>query len=449
MVDLMDYVGGDPTNADPSPAAVGYSTSTFSNMKRGRPAVMAVGRFHGHEGEHAGMRTIDEMTVTALVCAAYNCAVQLFDVCNADGTLYRSPYTAFKAVFDRIRPIEPFLGGEKIRHVAIYASEDTKDFLYESRSTQETDEYVSGLRETFRAFQEHHIPVDVITNLNLDQLGEYALVCLPDQICLRGDEVDALSTYVQRGGKLLATRFTSLADPDGNHFPNFALADVFGVDYLGPSENPETYVAIPLDLCREAGITDDIEVKFDTQAMVWARPDAEVLARLVLPYTNRLNDSDRWVGCWGNPPGIKTDYPSIVFNQYELGTACYIAGRLTTLNRDVPVEEPRALVYALGRRLLGDDVPLTIQAPPWVIATGFRQPAAGRIVVHLVNSQRELPIMPVRDIAVTLRPQHGEIATAVSTVPDGETLAFRQEEDVITFTIPEVHLYQGAAVTLK
>ena len=456
MAGLMDYVGGDPVQADPAPALISYSASASANMKPDRVALMAVGRFHTHEGQHTGTRSVDEMTVAGLVSAAHNCAYQLFDNCNADGTLYASPFRAFKEVFARLRPIEPLLGGDKIRLVGVYVSEDTKNYLYESRSGEETQQHVSGLQQTFKGFYDDHIPVDVITKLNLDQLDQYGLLCLSDALCLTDEEIEAIRGYVHKGGKLLATRFSSLGDKDGNLRHNFALADVFGVDYLGQTENIETYIAVDPELCHKAGIPDDQEVKVDVQAIVRAREGTQVLGRMVLPYTNRANDRDRWIGCWASPPEIETDDPCIVLNDYGRGQCCYFSGRLTTLSpwpgrphRQLhSVEEPRKLLSALGRSMLGDDIPLTIEAPLWVTVTGYQQAEKGRIVVHLVNCQRDMPILPVRDLQVILRLEGDERVTTVTAEPDTKALAFQQEGSVVTITMPEIQLYQAAVVGL-
>ena len=387
MVELMDYVGGDPVQDDPAPDLISYSASAWANMKPDRVALMAVGRFHTHEGQHTGMRSLDEMTIAGLVSAAHNCAYQLFDNCNADGTLYASPFKAFEDVFGRLRLIEPLLGGDKIRAVAGYVSEDTKNYLYESRSKEEAQQHVSGLQEMFKGFYNQHVPVDVITKLNLDHLDQYRLLCLSDVLCLTEEEVAAIRDYVHNGGKLLATRFSSLGDRDGNLRHNFALADVFGVDYLGQTENIETYIAVEPELCREAGIPEDQEVKVDVQAVVRARGGTKTLGTMVLPYTNRENDRDRWIGCWASPPGITTDDPCIVLNEYGRGRSCYFSGRLTTMSpwpgrphRQLhSVEDPRKLLSALGRSMLGEHIPLTIEAPPWMMVTGFRQPLPVRL----------------------------------------------------------------------
>jgi hypothetical protein len=129
-------------------------------------------------------------------------------------------------------------------------------------------------------------------------------------------EVAQVRQYVKNGGNLLASRSTSLADEDGNRRHNFALEDVFGADYLGETENNETYVKVPPEMCRQANIPDDMEVKVDRQTIVKAKAGADVLGHIVLPHTNRANDMKRWVGCWSSPPGLSTNHPAIVMNQY-------------------------------------------------------------------------------------------------------------------------------------
>ena len=63
MATLIDFVGGDPVQEDPSPAAISYCASAWKNMKPDRVARMDIGRFHSHEVQQVGMRSIDQMTV--------------------------------------------------------------------------------------------------------------------------------------------------------------------------------------------------------------------------------------------------------------------------------------------------------------------------------------------------------------------------------------------------
>jgi len=89
-------------------------------------------------------------------------------------------------------PVKQKLSDEK-ELLGIYISEDTKDYLFESGAQDPIvsgwegvggvpaiREYTSGLFETFRVFQEHGLPIDLITKLNIDQISEYSLLLVPE-----------------------------------------------------------------------------------------------------------------------------------------------------------------------------------------------------------------------------------------------------------------------------
>lgn len=457
---LEDTVAGDPCQNDMSPLSVSFGCNVFSNMAVHPPAHIALGRFHAHEGQHTGMRSLDELMVTAMLCLAYNCSIEAIDTVNVDGTLYESHYRTFKKVFDAMRVMEPFVGGEKIRSVGIYISEETKDFFYETgneytlfewddrKKVLAVDEYTSGLLETFRSFQQHHVPVDLITKLDLEKLNQYALIVVPEALCMSNKEAEYMRSYVQEGGNLLATRFTSLADENGNLRHNFALADVFGVEFLGETENDETYIKVPPDLCRRAEIPEDMEVKVDRQAIVRAHPNTKTMGHIVLPYTNRANDADRWVGCWGSPPGIVSDHPALVMNRYGKGQCCYCAARIHSLNGLVSVEEPRELLYTLGRSMLNELLPLWVDGPACLIVTGFRKPEEKCIIVHTVNAQQEMPIFTLTDIAVELQLSDAEKVRSVILYPQKKPVKFQQEGNRLYFSIPEIKMYEVSVIEL-
>ena len=450
---LADILSGDPSHGEWSSLPISFACNTWSNMTKGYPARMDIGRMRGNEGQHTGTRSVEELTISAAICMAHDLAIEFIDVVNADGTLYDSPFRDYKKVFDFMRPLEPYVGGDKIRSVGIYISDKTKDFLYEQEEYRfisiagpspagSVDPYTSGLEEVFRAFQMHHVPVDLITRLRLDRLEDYDLVVVPDAMCMSEEEADRIRQYVSGGGNLLATRYTSLADWDGNKRHNFALADVLGVDYLGETENNETYIQVSPELCAEAGIPEDMEIKIDRQAIVAARPGTEALGRIVLPYTNRANDAQQWIGIWDSPPGLVTDHPAVVMNDYGDGRSCYLSAHVHARDSHYSVEEPRELMYTLARSMLADRIPLYVDGPPWLVVTGFRKPENGAIVVHLVNAPRDVPVLPLSDVTVTLRLREGEEVSSIAVHPGQRQIAFERDGDAITFTLPEVGLYQ-------
>jgi hypothetical protein len=191
-----------------------------------------------------------------------------------------------------------------------------------------------------------------------------------------------------------------------------------------------------------------MEVKVSEQVVVKAHPNTEALAHIVLPYTNRKNDRDRWVGCWTNPPGIATDYPAIVMNRYGKGRSCYVSFHIHTLDYLFSIEEPRELLYTIASSML-KDVPLSAKnAPPWLLVTGYRKKEEQSIIIHTVNAQQGSRIMPLYDITVEIKLRQDEKVSSVTSHPSKENLVFEQEENLVSFTIPKLHIHQVALIKL-
>lgn len=451
--ELAEMMSGDPVQRDPSPAALVQACSIWDNMSSHHPVRMDIGRFHRGEGQHVGIRDHEVLSAAAFGCWAFGCGVLLIDFLNVDGTFYKSAATAVKNVFDEARPLQQYFGGERLRSVAVYLSEDTRDYWNEAQSKEEALWYVSGVSGPFGVFQQEHIPADIITRLNLDELDQYGLICLPEMLCMRDEEIAQLRAYVERGGNLIASGLTSLGNKWGDRQRNFALADVMGVDYLGETDNNDTYTLVDPELCRRAGIPDDMELKMERQAIVKAREGTEVFGEIVLPATNKENDGDRWISLTATPPQIRTSYPAIVLNNFGKGRCCYMSGRVAagTIWEDFEIREnlfveQQRLYATLGRMLLGETIPLEVKAPWSIISTGLRQPDRDRVVVHLVNYQTKSPFIPVQGIEVSLRLGDGERVEGVKSHPGGEPLQFEQSAGEVRFAAPEIRVHKVITV---
>ena len=86
----------------------------------------------------------------------------------------------------------------------------------------------------FRVGCEEHLPITLITDLDLrsEKLAPFKLLILPNAAALSNAQVGFIRDYVQNGGGLVATCETSLFDELGHPRANFALSDLFGVDYM-------------------------------------------------------------------------------------------------------------------------------------------------------------------------------------------------------------------------
>ena len=127
---------------------------------------------------------------------------------------------------------------------AMVMSDNTRVF-YGRESSKVEQRYLSNVFGTFRAGLEEHLPVAVSNDWNLNEadLAPYRVLVLPNTACLNPGQVQAIKTFVQRGGGLVASVDTSLSSETGTPHKNFRLADVMGVDYQGiptpAAEQPE------------------------------------------------------------------------------------------------------------------------------------------------------------------------------------------------------------------
>ena len=92
----------------------------------------------------------------------------------------------------------------------------------------------------YHALVEDSMPFEMVNDKMLDkeQLKPFKLLILPNIAALSNEQCNQLKAFVENGGSLVATFETSLYDENGKARKNFALADLFGVDYDNGVEGP-------------------------------------------------------------------------------------------------------------------------------------------------------------------------------------------------------------------
>jgi hypothetical protein len=219
---------------------------------------------------------------------------------------------------------------------------------------------------------------------------------------------------------------------------DFMLADVFGASCRGETPEGFTYIAPgPAAGNLLAPYTADRPLSiYGTQFRVEPRDGAEVLATLTLPYTDPA-DLTRYASVWSNPPGRATTSASIVANRFGKGRSLYVAG-------DLERHACHAGIFArLVRSIAPKPFGLESDAPAAVEITRFEQP--GRLIVCLLNFQKDLPNIPVHDIKVRVRTD-GRQARRVSLLPAGKEVPFTARAGRIEFTVPELETFHMLAV---
>ncbi|MFC1562611.1 alpha-amylase family protein [candidate division KSB1 bacterium] len=81
------------------------------------------------------------------------------------------------------------------------------------------------------------IPFDIIFDENLKDLTKYSVLVLANQECLRDDQLLLIRKFVEEGGGLVATEYSSLYNEWRRRRPSFGLKDLFKV------EQPQSNIA--------------------------------------------------------------------------------------------------------------------------------------------------------------------------------------------------------------
>lgn len=215
------------------------------------------------------------------------------------------------------------------------------------------------------------------------------------------------------------------------------LADVFGLSYLGETKEEVTYIS-PVKILEEIfpSISRDYPlILFNSQIKTRAFNNEEVIAHIKLPYTDP-SDPAKFASIHSNPPGIETEYPSILRRKFGKGEVIWVAGPLEAVDRDLH----RDVFVRLIRSLLDGDLSFEVDAPKSIEVTMFRQCEHNRYIVNFLNFQPELPNIPVYNIKFRIKTR-GQRFSKVLILPEKIPLDFEIKGDYLETTIPKVGTY--------
>ncbi len=451
MAELADYLGLD---AGLSEEHLGQSVlcKLYRNLSCHSPIELHILKLPNPLQSHTGIRQVNQLRSNVACGLAHNGATAFIDAINPDGTLYPLVYKHIGEAFRDVDRYKPFLGGRPLVAVGVYLSDITRRYFTRGGSMSRSGgsfwnvpetEYVKGFHGFCKTLLSLHIPFDVFTERNLNDLDKYQAVMLPNTVYMSRTEIDAFSQYVEGGGGLLATKLTSIGDDKFKYRKDFALSSLFGAHYIGETENKENYISIvDTNHAVTKGIPPDMPLySSDYQAMLEAK-GAKVLGRLTLPYTDRKNDMDKFCSIHSSPPGIDTDHPALLVNNYGKGRVCYISA---AIEKDY---EPN--FSSLTKCFLANCIRWTMgEAPPFWLSSGptnlectaFLQDDKKRIVFHLVNFQVDDNPSVVYDVTLNVKIPEGVEIKKVIMPLEGE-LKYEISEKIARIFIPRVEIYR-------
>ena len=395
--------------------------------------------------DHVRLKDEERMRAQAMAASANSSAFLFIDAIDPIGTVNEEKYARVGRAFATTAPFEAYLGGEPIEDIAVYFSGHSQmDFAENgtpvSRVRGSSNKYphLDAVRGACRALQRGHIPFGVITRRQLDSLGAFKAIVLPNVLRMDSEEAEAFRAYVRGGGKLYASRYTSLVEDSGTRHSDFMLADVFGVSYESEEQGGFIYIS-PADDAVAGLIAPQhhvsLRVARDPIRPVRAlcgvprlRAGAgKILATLALPYgypsRGSVNDH-KWASIHSSPPWEEVAAPTIVSNQFGNGRAIYSAVAIEGIEGDAE----RALFTGLVTSMLDGQSSFGASSHPSVWMSAFDQPDKHRVMASFLNYQEELPPAAV-PVQFRLRPPNGRRFTSLALAPNGTKMDFKLAAD--------------------
>jgi hypothetical protein len=306
---------------------------------------------------------------------------------------------------------------------ALLVSEQTRQFY---AGGQVMERFLAHALGAFRVGWEEHLPINLITDIDLraERLSPYKVLILPNAAALSDDQVQTIRGFVRNGGGLVATCETSLFDELGHPRSNFALADLFGVDYEGRPSSPTKRV----ELDKNFAILVNDQYWADRQGaaeMRWGAGDILTSELIADPRLTRVVNGVQ--ASFKGPmvrmsdarppmkramimfPEGRDPIPAVVMGEQGKGRVVYMAAGFDAANFSYAYPYERVVMARALQWAAHEPPPVAIDAPMCIQSTVYRQKDAqgDRLVVHLFNginsaSDHGLPEadVPLREEAV-------------------------------------------------
>ncbi len=284
--------------------------------------------------------------------------------------------------------------------------------------------------------------------LQLERIGKYKAILLPNTALLSDEQCRQLSDYVNHGGSLVATFETSMFNERNERRDDFGLAEVLGIHAAGPvigrPGNANSYMA---RIERPHPILDGFE---DTHWIAGAecrlplKPVENPVLTVVPGYTAYPPELSY-------PPIPRTDEPAVVLRERGPSRLAYFPGDIEpTMWLSGQGDLSRLLVNTIrwvtrGETTVNVDGKGLMEIFAWETEPGF--------AVHVLNYTNPnahhgwfREFYPIGPQKVRFKLPAGRRVTRVELLRAERDIPFHMDGDTIEFTIPSVTEYEVAAL---
>ena len=291
-------------------------------------------------------------------------------------------------------------------------------------------------------------PVESLPEFRLtnDELKDFETLVLPEVEVLSDTQAEVIRQWVKQGGKLIGSYRCGLLNGDFRPRPNFALADVFGVDFVSEERKYATDAAGKL---KEGVAATYLESSGHPLAKILAvstvglpgpflrlkRTTAEEVMHYRLPFMVEDLPHHQWFNWGPPPPGAETGGAAVTYNKFGKGEALYIGVPIFRAMHDRPVWIRKWIPFLL-RQLVPQPIAELRPAPfsEYVHGTFFWDASKRFILVQVLNTIElvtEGDLRPAPDIVIHADPLRLKVAGARLVWPKEQDLGIVTKEGSI------------------
>ncbi|MBN1674796.1 MAG: beta-galactosidase trimerization domain-containing protein [Kiritimatiellae bacterium] len=397
----------------------------------GKPVLNMTGRFQKSWGDFGGVRPVPSVEYDCIRGIANAVPPSIGDHFHPRGDLNRAVMELDKAVYDRLRPLQPWIDEAKpvVEMATVMKCGYPGQAWAGGERPHRKQLAVEATKAATRMLCELKMQFD---NVSLaSDWDAYKLLVLPDEVEIGPELAERLQAHVARGGGILATGWSGL-DPERQRF----VLDAWGVEYKGDDPLDPAYVEFAPGFSE--GMPDMPVTLYEQGIRLAAGPGAEVLATITAPYCSLGWDGRH--GFYYTPPDKTTGRPAVTLN----GRVAHVSHPIFRTYYRSGALPLRQIVANLLDRLLPEPLVRAPGAPSFSRVTVTEQP--GRRMVYVLAylpeargagvQMIEEPI-ELNDFTLSLRID-GRTPRNVYLAPSGTKLDFRIEGNYATTCIPRV-----------
>ena len=378
----------------------------FSHM--GKPVLGMTGKFHRDWGEFGGFKTPEALRYEVAAMAMYGASASVGDHLHPDGEMEAATYEQIGYAYAYAERIAPYsFAGKCAATLGIYPSTDRKNY--------EANEGISSM------LQEAQLDFDVVHHNNF---ADFDTVIIPDGTRLDGAAREALSAYLEKGGKLLFEG-DALTEEGAFILP-------LGVEYLGAPVYDNDY------LLWEGEDADVVKAPIlaNHPAHRVRVTEGQVLAHGLPPYFNRT--LRHYCGHKNTPHDKEAPrFPAIV----KTGRVVYCAHPLSRQYHEYGSIYHKRIFLAALRTLYRPSLTVSGLMTEGRVSL-IAQEEQKRYALHLLygspkkrgNTEVIEDLPTLHGVAASLRTDKRVLR--VSLPLSGEVLSFDETEDGIRFAVP-------------